>query len=130
MGGAIVDQGYTELYTIKPASIPPVSGEIADLMTGAYVRRAAHVAARWDSTMLPRLTRWSPERLTGATIALRPWHLVVGQYWHERHPGANGVAILLRHHSRGLRDVAEIVHDPRREQLAQRHSAECRMHAG
>ena len=41
-----------------------------------------------------------------------------------RAPWTDRLAILLRHHARGLRDVAEIVADPRREQLTKRHRSE------
>ena len=39
-------------------------------------------------------------------------------------PGANRVAVLLRHYANDLADVAEIVDNPRREQLAQCYPAE------
>jgi len=44
-------------------------------------------------------------------------------------PRADRVTILLRHHTRDLRDVAEVVRDPRGEQLPQRDRAEVRMFA-
>ena len=59
--------------------------------------------------------------------ALRPRHLVVGQHGQESHPRADRVAILLGHDARRLRDVTEIVHDPRGEELAQRHATERRV---
>ncbi len=43
-----------------------------------------------------------------------------------RGPRTDRFVILLRHHPGDLRDVAEIVHDPRREELAQRHHPELR----
>ena len=42
-------------------------------------------------------------------------------------PGADGVAVLLRHYANDLADVAEIVDDPGREQLAERDGTELRM---
>src|SRR5262252_7707725 len=47
-----------------------------------------------------------------------------------RAPRADGVAVLLGHHARGLRDVAEVVADPGREQLTERDRSEFRMLAG
>ncbi len=60
-------------------------------------------------------------------FALRTRHVVVGQHGEESHPRPDRVAILLGHDARRLRDVTEIVHDPRGEELAQRHATERRM---
>ena len=42
-------------------------------------------------------------------------------------PRAYRLAILLRHHARRLRNVPEVVRDPRRQQLAKRDRSELRM---
>src|SRR5687768_4051047 len=49
------------------------------------------------------------------------------QYGEEGTPRTDRVPILLRHHPRDLREVAEVVRDPCREQLPERHRAECGM---
>src|SRR3954464_13078987 len=58
--------------------------------------------------------------------------LVISSSIHHRKirpPRPDGLAVLLRHHARRLRDVAEIVRHPGGEQLPQRHRSERRMHS-
>src|SRR5688572_26499861 len=49
---------------------------------------------------------------------------MIGEYWQIGYPGTDLAVVLLRHHSYGLRDVSEIVHDPRGEQLPERDGTE------
>src|SRR4051812_40163603 len=42
-------------------------------------------------------------------------------------PGPHGLAILLRHHARRLSDGPQVVRDPRRQQLTERHGSELGM---
>jgi hypothetical protein len=53
--------------------------------------------------------------------------VLVRQEWQVLPPGADGVRVLLADHPDGLREVAQIMSDPRREQLAERDAAEFRM---
>ncbi len=55
---------------------------------------------------------------------------MIGENRQELHAGAGVFFVLFGHHARNLRDVSEIVHDPRGEELAQRHGAKYRMGPG
>src|ERR671918_744869 len=75
--------------------------------------------------------------MTGSTSAITsrksrdaasgPRGHVIGEHWHERHPWADVAGVLFRHHSRGLRDMSEVVYHPRRQQLPQRDGAQTGM---
>ena len=49
--------------------------------------------------------------------------------WQICLPGADGVSVLLRHHANDLADVAQIVDNPRCEQLTERYWTKFRMQA-
>ena len=52
---------------------------------------------------------------------------MIREHGHERRPRPDLIAVLLGHDARDLGNVAEVVNDPARQQLAQRHRAEARM---
>ncbi len=54
---------------------------------------------------------------------------MIGQHRQVRDPGADLAVILLGHHAHRLRDVSEIMHHPRGEQLPQRDGPQRRMFA-
>ena len=60
-------------------------------------------------------------------FASTPRNEAVGQYRHERRPWSDLITILLGHHARDLRDMTEIMNNPRREQLSEGHRTESRM---
>lgn len=74
--------------------------------------------------------RGSGGRGAAAAGALGARHLVIGEHGKVLHPGAGLVAVLLGHHPGDLRDMAEVVHHPGREQLAQGDGAQAGMIAG
>ena len=55
---------------------------------------------------------------------------MIGQHRQIRRPRADLITVLLRQDARDLRDVVEVVHDPRGEQLRQGDWAEAGMLAG
>lgn len=60
--------------------------------------------------------------------ALAGWNYrLLAEYRQICSPWADLFAILLAHHPRDLRDVAQIVNDPRRQQLAERYDPKFRM---
>src|SRR5437773_3347557 len=73
-------------------------------------------------------------RTTGAEPivprGLRAGHEVVGEHGQKWHPGTDLVPILLRHHTRGLSQVSQVVYHPGREQLPQCHAPQARVLAG
>ena len=53
---------------------------------------------------------------------------MIGQDRQERYPRTDRILVLLRHDARDLGDVTEVVYHPSREQLAERHGSERRVH--
>ena len=52
---------------------------------------------------------------------------MIGQDGQKRQPGADRVTVLLRHDPGDLGHVSQVMHDPARQQLAQRNGAEARV---
>ena len=52
---------------------------------------------------------------------------MVGEHGKKRYPGTDLIPVLLRHHARDLGEVSQVVYDPTRQQLPQRHTPQARV---